>query len=94
MTTSSIGVLKIYRRDPDNVVTWEEAKAKILSKSALLEVCRREPFKERTVGFKSTRQGEQLLLRDLKGFLCLDKVYRGRFRRLLITRYPFGIFCS
>lgn len=38
MTTSSIGVLKIYRRDPDNVVTWEEAKAKILSKSALLEV--------------------------------------------------------
>ena len=32
-------------------------------------------------------------LDHLKRFPLLGPLYRGRYRRLLIPRYPFGIFC-
>ena len=46
------------------------------------------------------RQGrEQFFLQDvglslehLRGFPLIGRLYRGRYRRLLIPRYPFGIF--
>jgi plasmid stabilization system protein ParE len=46
------------------------------------------------------RQGrEQIFLQDvelqlehLKRFPLVGRIYRGRYRRLLISRYPFGIF--
>ena len=31
-------------------------------------------------------------LEHLKSFPLIGRVYRGRYRRLLIPRYPFGIF--
>ena len=34
----------------------------------------------------------ELRLEHLKRFPLLGPLYRGRYRRLLISRYPFGIF--
>jgi toxin ParE1/3/4 len=34
----------------------------------------------------------ELRLEHLKRFPFVGPVYRGRYRRLLISRYPFGIF--
>ena len=34
----------------------------------------------------------ELRLEDLKRFPLIGRLYRGRYRRLLIPRYPFGIF--
>jgi len=34
----------------------------------------------------------ELWLEHLKRFPLVGRVYRGRYRRLLISRYPFGIF--
>jgi plasmid stabilization system protein ParE len=37
-------------------------------------------------------QDVELQLEHLKRFPLVERIYRGRYRRLLITRYPFGIF--
>jgi toxin ParE1/3/4 len=37
-------------------------------------------------------QDLELRLEHLKQFPSLGQVYRGRYRRLLLPRYPFGIF--
>ena len=37
-------------------------------------------------------QDEEYRLEHLKRFPRIGQVYRGRYRRLLIPRYPFGIF--
>jgi plasmid stabilization system protein ParE len=55
--------------------------------------------KRPTTGLKSTVEGEQFFLQDvqlrlehLQKFPLIGRLYRGRYRRLLIPRYPFGIF--
>ena len=51
-----------YRQDPDKVVTWEEAKARILSGRRYWRLSffsqQNGIFKRRTTGLKSTVQGE------------------------------------
>jgi plasmid stabilization system protein ParE len=37
-------------------------------------------------------QDLELRLEHLKRFPLLGRVYRGRYRRLLIPKYPFGVF--
>jgi toxin ParE1/3/4 len=37
-------------------------------------------------------QDLELQLEHLKRFPLVGRIYRGRYRRLLISRYPFGIF--
>src|SRR5260370_9576442 len=37
-------------------------------------------------------QDVELRLEDLRRFPLIGRLYRGRYRRLLIPRYPFGIF--
>jgi toxin ParE1/3/4 len=37
-------------------------------------------------------QDVELRLEHLKRFPLIGRLYRGRYRRLLIPRYPFGIF--
>jgi plasmid stabilization system protein ParE len=37
-------------------------------------------------------QDVELWLEHLKRFPLVGRTYRGRYRRLLIARYPFGIF--
>jgi toxin ParE1/3/4 len=37
-------------------------------------------------------QDVELSLEHLKRFPLIGRLYRGRYRRLLIPRYPFGIF--
>jgi hypothetical protein len=55
--------------------------------------------KRPTTGLKSTVEGEQFFLQDvqlrlehLQKYPLIGRLYRGRYRRLLIPRYPFGIF--
>jgi plasmid stabilization system protein ParE len=56
-------------------------------------------FKRPTTGLKSTVEGESSFLQDvelrlehLQKFPLIGRLYRGRYRRLLIPRYPSGIF--
>ncbi len=37
-------------------------------------------------------QDVELSLEHIRGFPLIGRLYRGRYRRLLIPRYPFGIF--
>ena len=92
-----------YRQDPDKVVTWEEAKARILSGR---RYWRLSFFSQQNGIFKAynwveehRRGREQSFLQDvelrlehLQKFPLIGRLYRGRYRRLLIPRYPFGIF--
>lgn len=93
-----------YRQDPDKVVTWEEAKTRILSSRPYWRLpffsLRNGISKRRNHWVEKHRQGrEQYFLEDaalrlehLKKFPLIGRLYRGRYRRLLIPRYPFGIF--
>jgi plasmid stabilization system protein ParE len=85
-----------YRQDPDKVVTWEEAKARILSGRRLMEVvlllsAERDLQEAYNWGEEHRRGREQFFLQDvelrleqLQKFPLIGRLYRGR--------YPFGIF--
>jgi putative addiction module component (TIGR02574 family) len=89
-----------YRQHPDKVVTWEEAKARIPFGSALMEVVlllsAERDLQEAYNWVEEHRRGrEQFFLQDvelklehLQKFPLIGRLYRGRYRRLLIPRYP------
>ena len=47
---------------------------------------------EHRQGREQFLQDVELRLEHLKRFPLIGRLYRGRYRRLLIPRYPFGIF--